>query len=67
MANSHTNSKGVTYYFHRKGHLQYFSKDANGAVDRFAAAGQGKGVFEAGGDSDSGGVGAGVGRIVLSP
>jgi hypothetical protein len=33
MANSHTNSKGVTYYFHRKGHLQYFSKDPKGAVE----------------------------------
>ncbi|MDD5259790.1 MAG: hypothetical protein PHD29_07465 [bacterium] len=33
MANSHTNSKGVTYYFHKKGHLQYFSKDANGAIE----------------------------------
>lgn len=33
MANSHTNSKGVTYYFHRKGHLQYFSKDPNGAIE----------------------------------
>lgn len=33
MANSYTNSKGVTYYFHKKGHLQYFSKDANGAVE----------------------------------
>ncbi len=33
MANSHKNSKGITYYFHRKGHLQYFSKDPNGAVE----------------------------------
>jgi len=33
MANSHTNSKGITYYFHKKGHLQYFSKDPNGAVE----------------------------------
>ena len=33
MANSHTNSKGVTYYFHKNGHLQYFSKDPKGAIE----------------------------------
>lgn len=33
MANSFTNSKGVVYYFHRKGHLQYFSKDPKGSVE----------------------------------
>lgn len=33
MANSHKNSKGVTYYFHKNGHLQYFSKDPKGAEE----------------------------------
>ena len=33
MANSFQNSKGVMYYFHKKGHLQYFSKSAEGAVE----------------------------------
>ena len=33
MANSHKNSKGVMYYFHKKGYLQYFSKDPKGAVE----------------------------------
>lgn len=33
MANSFKNSKGVTYYFHKKGHLNYFSKDPKGAVE----------------------------------
>lgn len=33
MANSFINSKGVTYYFHKKGHLQFFSKDPTGAEE----------------------------------
>ncbi|RLE38197.1 hypothetical protein DRJ17_04750 [Candidatus Woesearchaeota archaeon] len=27
MPNSYTNPKGVTYYFHKVGHLKFFSKD----------------------------------------
>ena len=33
MANSFKNSKGVTYYFHKKGHLQYFSKDPKDSLE----------------------------------
>jgi len=33
MANSAVNSKGVTYYFHKKGHLQFFSKDPKDAIE----------------------------------
>lgn len=31
---SHTNTKGVTYYLHKKGKLYYFSKDPMHAVDK---------------------------------
>ena len=33
MAYEHTNSKGVRYYLHNKGRLNYFSKNPDGAVD----------------------------------
>ena len=33
MLSEFKNSKGLTYYFHRKGHLMYFSKNAEGAVE----------------------------------
>ncbi|MBN1940997.1 MAG: hypothetical protein JW772_02330 [Candidatus Diapherotrites archaeon] len=33
MAYEHTNSRGVKYYLHQKGHLMFFSKKSEGSID----------------------------------
>lgn len=33
MAYSHTNSKGKTYWLHKKGALMFFSKNPDDAID----------------------------------
>lgn len=37
MVYEHTNSKNVKYYLHQKGHLLFFSKNPEGAIDNLPA------------------------------